>query len=162
MVVDLSSLSRRLDRALSESFHVDNPGGEWLDSKRRWAEDAIAKGRGTTKNGITGTVTAWFDEIELDVDFLSGLPGHEGEDRRPGDPGFDWLMGEVSRAGWDPDPILVMVNHLGQAWVWEGNTRIAVARSIGQRRIPAEVRYWNGGETADGPCTPELVTAHSG
>ncbi len=87
--MNLSSLSRRLDMVLNESFHVDNPGGEWLDSKRRWAEDAMAKGRGSTRNGITGTVTAWFDEIELDVDFLSGLPGHEGENHRPGDPKFD-------------------------------------------------------------------------
>lgn len=110
----------------------------------------MARGRGTSRNGITGAITAWFSDVDLDVDFLSTLPGHEGEDRRPGDPKFDWLSSEVKRSGWNPDPVLVMVNHLGQAWVWEGNTRIAVARSIGQDRIPAEVRYWNGGELADG------------
>lgn len=151
-----------MDRALTESYRVDNPGGEWLDGKRRRAEEAMAGGRGISRNGIIGSVTAWFDGIELDVGFLSSLPGHAGEDRRPGDPGFDWLSDEVARIGWRPDPVLVMVNHLGQAWVWEGNTRIAVARSLGQERIPAEVRYWNGGELADGPCTPETVTARSG
>ncbi|NBT31824.1 MAG: hypothetical protein EBT13_07960 [Rhodobacteraceae bacterium] len=44
----------------------------------------------------------------------------------------------------------------------EGNTRLAVARKLGIDTIPAEVRYWNGGEAnALRPWTPEYLERYA-
>jgi len=97
--------------------------------------------------------------------FLNDLPGAANETRMAGDPQFDRLMESVREEGFDPDQkgnrVVVGVNHLGQAYLLEGNTRAAVAAASGVPNIRAEVRYFNGAEMIDGPFSPQRMAAYS-
>lgn len=151
----------------------DNPGGQWLREKQEDAEAAMEKYKGNVlrssfAKGLKGATTAYAGPVMLPTELLAGLPGASGENRRPGDPKFDELNALVERYGFQADQsgsdggsnaVLVGVNHKGEAYLIEGNTRTAVAASRGIPMIRAEVRWLNGGETAGGPITPEIVEA---
>jgi hypothetical protein len=130
---------------------TDNPGGEWLASQRRRAEES--------RRPVSGAVTGYLKRpIELDPQKLAVIPGASGERRVPGDPQYDNLRPLVEAEGLYKDsPILVGINHRGEPYIVEGNTRAAVARDLGIDRIPAEVRYFAGGEGVEGPMMPELL-----
>ena len=130
---------------------TDNPGGEWLKSQRRRAEES--------RRPVSGAVTGYLKRpIELDPQKLAVIPGASGERRVPGDPQYDNLRPLVEAEGLYKDsPILVGINHRGEPYIVEGNTRAAVARDLGIDRIPAEVRYFAGGEGVEGPMMPELL-----
>ncbi len=147
-------------------IQYDNPGGDWLAQKQARAEENMARTdlsvlRSSMKKGISGATTAWSGPVFLPTSLLKDLPGASGENRRPGDPKFDQLDRLVQNYGFkedqDGNAVLVGVNHKGEAYLIEGNTRTAVAASRGIERLRAEVRWFNGGETADGPITPEIV-----
>jgi hypothetical protein len=146
-------------------FTQDNPGGDWLQNKQDRADQAMAEsGRGLGRRGITGSVTGTMGmdtDMFLPTDRLSGLTGLMDENRRPGDPRFDALLTRVREEGFDPNQagnkIVIAVNHRGEPFVLEGNTRIAVARELGIPNVRAEVRYWNGAEEVEGPFAPNNV-----
>ena len=130
---------------------TDNPGGEWLKHQRRLSDESRMK--------VSGAVTGYLKRpIELDPQKLAAIPGTIGERRVPGDPQYDNLRPLVEREGLYPDsPIVVGINHRGEPYIVEGNTRTAVARDLGLRAVPAEVRYFAGGEDVEGPMLPELL-----
>lgn len=130
---------------------TDNPGGEWLKSQRRRAEES--------RRPVSGAVTGYLKRpIELDPQKLAVIPGASGERRVPGDPQYDNLRPLVEAEGLYKDsPILVGINHRGEPYIIEGNTRAAVARDLGIDRIPAEVRYFAGGEQVGGLMEPGLL-----
>lgn len=146
-------------------FTRDNPGGDWLRNKQERADQSMAESsRGLGRRGITGSVTGtmgMFQDMFLPTDRLSGLTGLMDERRVPGDSNFDALMARVREEGFDPNQdgnkIVIAVNHRGEPFVLEGNTRIAVARELGVPNVRAEVRYWNGAEQVDGPFSPDNV-----
>jgi hypothetical protein len=49
------------------------------------------------------------------------------------------------------------VNHRGEPFLIEGNTRVAVASDVGVPSVRAEVHYFNGGEMVEGQFAPENV-----
>lgn len=104
-------------------------------------------------------------ELFLPSGFLKNLPGAANETRMAGDPQFDRLMDSVKEGGFDPDQkgnkVVVGVNHLGQAYILEGNTRAAVAAELGVPSVKTEVRYFNGAEMVDGPFSPQRMAAYS-
>jgi len=133
----------------------DNPGGGWLEHERRRADERVRSG--STK--VSGAVTGYLKKpIELDPRKLEEIPGAMNERRVPGESQYDRLRPMIEAEGFRQDsPILVGVNHLGDPYIIEGNTRAAVARDLGIDRIPAEVRYFAGGEGVEGPMMPELL-----
>jgi hypothetical protein len=133
----------------------DNPGGEWLKHERRRAEENVSK-RSTP---VSGAVTGYLKKtIELDPRKLEAVPGANNERRVSGESQYDRLRPLIEAEGFRQDsPILVGVNHRGEPYIIEGNTRAAVARDLGIDRIPAEVRYFAGGEGVEGPMMPELL-----
>jgi hypothetical protein len=148
----------------SRLIATDNPGGSWLQNKRRRAEEDMrtADPSSSSSKGLTGAITAYMPKpINLPVDILSSLSGANDEVRRAGDARYDELAADVARRGFVPDQdgnaVVVGVNHLGQAYLKEGNTRVAVARDFGVPSVRAEVRWFNGGELADGPFSPSVV-----
>jgi hypothetical protein len=148
----------------SRLIATDNPGGSWLEGKRRNAEEAMrtADRKSYRSKGLGGSITAYMPKpANLPINILSSLTGVQGENRRVGDPQYDALAEDVSRRGFLPDQdgnaVVVGVNHLGQAYLLEGNTRVAVARDFGVPSVRAEVRWFNGGELADGPFSPSVV-----
>ena len=150
----------------------DNPGGDWLARKRQYAEEDAAQrggkyGEGLTAKALSGASTAGMHEYPmLPVSELAKLPGVNNEQRyrRPGQPKYDRLMQQVREAGgFDPvsHPVFVNVNHRGEAYLNEGNHRTAVAHALGVPHLKTEVRWFNGGERAPGPWSPENVARMS-
>ena len=134
---------------------TDNPGGEWLARQRSRAQENIDEGFTRVSGSVTGSLKK---PIELDPKKLEVIPGAMGERRVPGEAQYDRLRPMIEAEGFRQDsPILVGVNHLGEPYIIEGNTRAAVARDLGIDRIPAEVRYFAGGEQVEGPMMPDLL-----
>ena len=144
-------------------FRQDNPAlsrgdTEWLANKQRVADERYAESR-----GITGSTTAQLGhtrdaDMFLPTDFLRRIPGLNRENRRPGDPKYDDLLRDVQRRGFLPDQdsnrVVLGINHRGEPFLLEGNTRVAVANDVGVPNVRVEVVYKNGGEMVDGPFSP--------
>ena len=154
-VFQKEGVPQSLGAARSDLFGYDNPGGDWLQGKIRRADHNIAEGG----VGITGPTTAYTKEsVMLPIQQLSSLKGALGENPSAGQPKFDDLMQSVKNEGFRNDsPSLVGVNHRGEPYIVEGNNRVAVAREMGIDRIPAEVRWYNGGEDVATNWSPQSV-----
>ena len=138
-------------------FRQDNPALrgnlEWLQEKQ-----ALADADYPLTKGMNGSITAEFmNPIELPVSFVSKIPGEMGEKRVPGESQFDTLLKRVKKKGWKPEPIYIDVNHRGEAFIYEGNTRVAVAKELGIDRIPVYVRWINGAELVEGQWSPQNI-----
>lgn len=127
---------------------------KWLERARTEAADRYSQ-----HNRLPGKLTASVKgRVELDPRKLEGIPGAMGERRAPGDEKYDRLMASVQEKGFDPNTHIWMgINHLGEPYIAEGNTRLAVARDLGVERIPAEVMWYGGGEGVDGPLSPSRL-----
>lgn len=146
-------------------FRQDNPRGEWLRRKREAAEEAMRTAPSTSyrSKGLGGAVTGYHKGVVmLPVAELAKLKGAQDERRVAGDPKFDSLLADARKRGFvtgqDGNAVLVGINHKGQAYLLEGNTRVAVASLLGVKSIRAEVRWMNGGEMTDGPFSPANVS----
>jgi hypothetical protein len=136
-------------------LRTDNPGGDWLERERRRAEENVSEGRTPVSGPVTGSLK---NRIELDPRKLEVIPGARGERRVAGEYQYDRLRPLIEAEGFRQDsPILVGVNHRGEPYIIEGNTRASVARDLGIDRIPAEVRYFAGGEGVEGPMMPSRL-----
>lgn len=152
-------------------FHIDNPGGEWLQHKQESAKEWMRKhGDSDTSlgKGFSGSVTGYYNKpLNLPVSYISNLPGATGEEKYRGSPDNQKMKNLESDIG-SPDkfdsknhPIFVAVNHMGHAYVMEGNHRLEYARKNGIPNIHTEVRYFNGGETADKHMHPtKIINLH--
>jgi len=148
-------LSRAPRPRQKPKLRTDNPGGDWLERARAQAEENVSKGRTPVSGPVTGSLR---NRIELDPRKLEVIPGARNERRVPGEFQYDQLRPSMEEKGFLPDsPILVGINHRGEPYIIEGNTRAAVARDIGIDRIPAEVRYFAGGEGVEGPMMPSRL-----
>jgi hypothetical protein len=145
-------------------LYRDNPGGEWLQNKR---EDNVAAGRnewGVPKR--FGPVTAsWNRRVLLPVDIVAQVPGQRGEQGRRRQDSFDDLVGIMGPSGKLPlfgdnqkqYAPFIMVDQDGKPWTNEGNHRIMVAKHLGWKYIPIELRYFTGGEGEHGKLHPDAV-----
>jgi hypothetical protein len=152
---EAGSLTVAPRRRVKPVIRRDNPGGEWLKHERRRADERVHSG--DTK--VSGAVTGYLKKpIELDPSKLEVIPGAMNERRVPGEAQYDRLRPLIEAEGFRQDsPILVGINHLGDPYIIEGNTRAAVARDLGIDRIPAEVRYFAGGEDVEGLMMPSRL-----
>lgn len=167
------NLFQKYKQLLSESvkFYQDNPGGQWEKNKQRYAEEDMEKHKGkdgNTAHGFSGSVTGYFSKpLKLPVEHLKNLPGIMGEHKFRNDPEapkYKRLESEVSspdKFDSEKHPIFVTVNHLGHAYVSEGNHRLAYAARNGIKNIHTEVRYFNGGENVSSDFHPDkLLSLH--
>lgn len=137
----------------SASFNEDlGPSEEWLRSKKN---DAVRGGRnefGVPKR--MGSITGSFSRpLQLPTYLLGVLKGEQGEQTRVRQESLDYI-----RKNWGSlkhEPVYVEVDPFGRAWVNEGNHRIMVARELGEKTLPVEVRYFSGGQKKAGPFDPE-------
>ena len=141
-----------------QDFKVDNPGGEWLEGKQKRASEYPDR---KFMVGSTTGVIGGNSSIFLPTSILKDIPGLADEKRSKGEIQYDNLLSDAKENGFDPDQkgnkIVVAVNHFGQPYLLEGNTRVAVANTLNVPRVKVEVRYWNGAEDVDGPMNPEKV-----
>jgi len=144
----------------------DNPGGDWLTQKRKYAEAQGTKPSGAFK--YPGELTASYNNtVYLPVSVLEKIPGENMEQFNVRQGSLDWLTKEMSEkkrlptyeAGgkeYDNAPFIT-VDSRGRPFVTEGNHRIMVAKQLGWQYLPVEIRYFNGGELEDGPFNPKQL-----
>lgn len=158
--------ARARDVADVRRIRYSNPGGEWLANKQRNAEMEMAQGGpGRFGKGLSGATTAYVaDErgyvsnVTLPLSKVKRLRGANDENPRPGQYKYDELLASVQERGFSNEyPILIAVNHLGEAYITEGNNRVAIADRFSVPTIKAEVRWVNGGEEVDSNWSPESV-----
>ena len=147
-------------------FYQDNPaltrssGVEWLEHKQRVAEDTYGERRGIT-GSTTATLGSGDKDMFLPTDFMRRIPGLLDERRVPGEVQYDALLRDVRERGFLPDQdgnrIVLGINHRGEPFIIEGNTRTAVASDLGIPNVRVEVRYKNGGEMVEGPFSPDNI-----
>jgi hypothetical protein len=143
---------------------INNPGGDWLARKQAAAKREMAEnqdGRGRFGKGLFGGETASTPVIHLPVSAMAGLKGMNEEDPRPGNGKWDALDASIRQNGWveSESHVMVVVNQFGQAWLAEGNNRVAVAPRHGIDTLPATVQWYCGGERTPGPWSPASVEA---
>jgi hypothetical protein len=149
----------------SASLSTDNPGGHWLQGQQ---EDCIEAGNdqfGGPKR--FGAVTGSFNKaVYLPVDVVARVPGRRGEQSRVRHDDLAWLTDYMKTNGHLPltdsgkeYAPFIQVAYDGNPWVNEGNHRIMAAKALGWKWIPIELRYFAGGEEADGPLHPDKVIA---
>jgi hypothetical protein len=147
-------------------FYQDNPalkmssGVEWLEHKQRVADETYSERRGIT-GSTTATLGSGDKDMFLPTDFMRRIPGLLDERRVPGEVQYERLMQDVRERGFLPDQdrnrIVLGINHRGEAFIIEGNTRTAVASDLGIPNVRVEVRYKNGGEMVEGPFSPDNI-----
>ena len=147
----------------SPSLITDNPGGEWLERKR---QETIEEGRNEFGNYRRfGTVTGSYSgPVSVPMSVLSGIKGMRGEQgkvRKSDLAEIKKIMSNTGKLPLGPSGSeyrpFIMVGQDGVPWVNEGNHRIMAAAELGWETMLVEVRYFNGGETAPGPLSPDKI-----
>ena len=141
------------------TLKIDNPGGDWLQSKLRYAQAAREDAEPNTYRSTLGTgegVTGYFTErLRLDPTKLQNIAGSVGEERyRPDPTKIRMLRESIAESGYEESPILIQVREDGVPFVVEGNHRIIEGIESGRPTIPVELRYLRGAEDVDGPLSP--------
>lgn len=145
------------------NLSVDNPGGKWLQNKQEDCRDS-----GTDQFGVPkyfGPVTGYYDDtVMLPVDVVSKVPGMRGEQQNVREDDLQWLVNYMQENGHLPLTSrgkeyapFIQVAYDGSPWVNEGNHRIMAAAKLGWKFLPIELRYYSGGEEANGPLSPDKV-----
>lgn len=167
---DLGYYARATVNALAESeADIAAPGmGREQVSPEVAAMQAEAEqgaqdsGLATAQAMVEGTATRTAENVMLPVELLQTIPGTINESRGPGDGQYDQLLAAVESDGFRQDrPIDVRINHRGEAFIVDGNTRVAVAAERGVSEIPANVQWMNGAENVESPLTPSVVEGSS-
>jgi hypothetical protein len=144
------------------TLKIDNPGGDWLQSKLRYAQAARDDAEPNTYRSTLGTgegVTGYFTErLRLDPTTLANVAGSVGEERyRPDANKMRRLRQSIAETGYEESPILIHVREDGVPFVVEGNHRIIEGIESGRPTIPVEINYLRGAEDVDGPLSPESL-----
>lgn len=147
-----------VSRAKPVVFYEDIPNESWLNNK---IEDAVLGG--TNQFGVPrkmGSVTGYFESpVLVPVDYLANIPGERGEQANVRPESLDYI-----RKNWDEvskNPPYIEVDPFGKAWVSEGNHRIMVAKEMGLKAIPVEIRYFSGGQRKAGALSPENIARYN-
>jgi hypothetical protein len=111
---------------------TDNPGGDWLADKIRYAEEDRLKYPQDTYSSNLGNsagVTGWISEpIMLNPNLLANFKGAMGEEKiRASSPKLKNLQDNIASEGYKPDTILIHVREDGVPFIIEGNHRVAEA-----------------------------------
>ena len=146
------------------TFSQDNPGGDWLEGKKRGNEHHKKTEFGTPK--YFGPVTGYFSRtVLLPVSLVAKVKGMRGEQNNVREDDLASLMDVMGKTGQLPMSNgkqyapFIMVDQEGHPWVNEGNHRIMAAVKLGWEFIPVEVRYFTGGEDEAADFSPAKLKA---
>jgi hypothetical protein len=177
-VKEMYSEPNRASKIAKENFGFkqDNPAVQWNnDEGLKWLKSnqayTLEKSSNKTLTGPISKQTAFLGtnvDMFLPTKVLKSMPGAAGERRFRGDSRYDHLKKEIgdnfdidqrylSRKQSKGDKITVVVNQKGEGFIWEGNTRTAVADKLKIPYVKASVRYLNGGELVDGPFSVKNI-----
>ena len=141
-------------QGVSEGLSIDVPNEEWLQDKIDYAK---RKGRDEWGAPFFGSTTAYVrPNPQVSVVRLELLKGMRNEQNNVRKKDLEWLMAYMEKTGkLPPDPHgneyapYVMVAYNGEAWVNEGNHRIMAAYRLGWKKMPIEIKYFDGGERVE-------------
>jgi hypothetical protein len=132
-------------------------GLEWLHNK---VDASKEKGRNRWGVPSMGRVTGSFTEaVSVPVEVLAKIPGQRNEQDNVRGASLDYIRANWAKVIAFPPYIEVAYN--GEAWVSEGNHRIMVAVERGEKTLPVEIRYFDGGERVKGPLHPQRLCSQS-
>lgn len=140
----------------SLGYFVDNPGGTWLEKKKKHARDAYPE-------LAVGSITALIGQhayVEIKTSHIIELRGAMGEEKfRHSGPKYDSLAQSVEENGWLKDQawIMIFVGYYGHAAIGEGNHRVAYAYDHNIEWLRCDIRYFSGAEEYDGKMNPEYL-----
>ena len=137
-----------------EGLSIDVPNEEWLQDKIDYAE---RKGRDEWGAPFFGSTTAYArPNPQVSVVRLELLKGMRNEQNNVRKTDLEWLMATMEKTGKLPltkqgeeYAPYVMVAYNGEAWVNEGNHRIMAAYRLGWKKMPIEIKYFDGGERVE-------------
>ena len=131
-------------------WYQDNPGGEWLKGKWKYAVETGHR---------TGSITATLGTrgpCQVSLKEAIKWKGAVGEEAyRDSDDRYKHMM-----ANFDPelvDMVMIWIVYGGQVLIGEGNHRIQVCHDQGLDWIHADVRYFIGGEQFPGIMKPRTA-----
>ena len=136
---------------------------DYVAGKRAAAKKARDKAeeegdtKGLASKMLAGVSTAEIPLVDIPVEKLRRLQGVNNEQPAPGQTKYDALRKSVDEEGWQPEKatgVRVYVNHNGEAFLDEGNNRVAVAAEEGIESLPVRVVYRNGAQDVKGPFSP--------
>ena len=141
-------------QGVAEGLSIDVPNEQWLQDKIDYAK---SKGRDEWGAPFFGTTTAYVrPNPQVSVVRLELLKGMRNEQNNVRKTDLEWLMAYMEKTGkLPPDPHgneyapYVMVAYNGEAWVNEGNHRIMAAFRLGWKKMPIEIKYFDGGERVE-------------
>ena len=148
-------VSRKIqEQGVTEGLSIDVPNEEWLQDKIDYAK---SKGRDEWGAPFFGSTTAYVrPNPQVSVVRLELLKGMRNEQNNVRKTDLEWLMATMEKTGkLPPDPHgneyapFVMVAYNGEAWVNEGNHRIMAAYRLGWKKMPIEIKYFDGGERVE-------------
>ncbi len=129
-------------------WYQDNPGGKWLAEKQEMAA-----------RGYTGSTTALLGRNRPCLIYLKHaikFDGAVGEQAwRNNDERYHHMMKHF-----DPslvDEVMIWVLYDGRCLIGEGNHRVQVCHDQGLSWIPADIRYFCGGEQVPGVLYPRTA-----
>jgi predicted GNAT family acetyltransferase len=149
---------------------VDNPGGSWLKDKRAYSlEEGLYKKYRVPQ--IFGSVTASFKrDVLIPVELLAKVKGMRNEQQNVRSESIDYLTkymeenkklppfrNEDLESHYAP---FIQVYQDGTPYVNEGNHRIMVAKKLGFKYLPIEIRWFNGAEDEGGDFDPKKIIAY--
>ena len=149
-------------------FKTDNPGGDWLESKLRFAERSKADAPPDTYRANLGNsdgITGYFQRpLNINPKVFKDVKGAMGEERfRPDPTKLKNLKKDIAEEGYDKlrGTILVHVREDGEPFIVEGNHRIIEAIESGRSTIPVEIKYLRGAEEVQGDFSPEKIIKYA-
>ena len=141
-------------QGVTEGLTIDVPNEEWLQDKIDYAK---SKGRDEWGAPFFGSTTAYArPNPQVSVVRLELLKGMRNEQNNVRKTDLEWLMARMEKTGKLPltnqgeeYAPFVMVAYNGEAWVSEGNHRIMAAYRLGWKKMPVEIKYFDGGERVE-------------
>lgn len=141
-------------------FYEDIPNESWLKGKIDYAQKAPRNQFGVPK---MGSVTGYFkDSVMVPVRWAKDVPGQRGEQSNVRQDDLEAIRKIIRETGRMPLTDdgkeyvpYIEIGYDGKPWVSEGNHRIMAAAAEGLEYIPAEVRYFDGGQRRAGKWAPD-------
>ena len=146
------------------AFREDIPDEDWLRDQVKYASGAGRNTFGVPRmSKITGSFS---DSIMVPTELATAAPGQRGEQSNVRTQSVDAIRKILCETGRMPtdangneDAPYIEVGYDGKPWVREGNHRIMAAAAEGWEYIPAQVRYFDGGQRLAGPWSPSNLLA---
>jgi len=155
-----ASFGYEMRQALIEAFKRSHNYTEHKHPKEAIdaARDTFTE-RLVTSNGAPesmGIETASFTKVTVSTRHIAGLMGYRSGSLNLDGNKVQAMTRDMSLNGYDFDePIEIGVNQNGEAFLVDGAHRLVAALRAGYSAIPANIRYFNGGEKQPGPFYPD-------